>query len=156
MAMTTTNRRKAKPGDLLEIETPKGLAYVQYVGQHPEYGDVIRVLPGFHEHRDSDFNGFIEKPGYLAFYSARASVAQGLSRIVGSYPLGIEVPNNVRRAGARAKTGEILTWIVESDGYEIVRERLSEMEKQLPIAAVWDHELLVMRISQEWMPEKEG
>ncbi len=154
--MGATDRKKAKPGDLLEIETQNGFAYVQYVGKHPEYGDVIRVIPGFREHKPADFIDMIEKEGYIAFYSAQASVKQGLSRIVGSYPQQSMVPRNVRRAGARAATGKILTWIVEMDGREIVREKLSEVERQLPIAAVWDHELLVLRIDEEWSPEKEG
>lgn len=154
--MTNTNRRKVITGDLLEVQTPHGLSYVQYVGKHPEYGDVIRVLPGSYEHRMSDFTALIEKPGYVAFYSARASVAQGLTEIVGSYPLQIEVPRNVRRAGARARTGRILTWIVESNGQEMVRKELTETEKQLPIAAIWDHELLILRISEHWSPQQEG
>ena len=154
--MTTTNAKTVRPGDLLEGETPQGFFYVQYIGKHPEYGDVIQVFAGLLENRLADFTALSGKPGYLAFYSARASVKQGLTKVVGSYPLSWEIPRNTRRAGARARTGEILTWIIESDGQELMRKQLSEPERQLPIAAIWDHALLVVRISEGWSPEKEG
>lgn len=147
-----------KIGDILEVQTPRGLSYVQYVGKHAEYGDVVRVLPGWHEHRITDFAALTARAGYLAFYSARAAVKAGLAKTVGWRPLpgGVEVPRILRRAGARGRTGEILTWIVENGGQETMRRQLSEAEKKLPIAAVWDHELLILRMSQEWLPEHEA
>lgn len=39
----------AKEGDVLEITTEKGFAYVQYTHYHPECGELIRVLQGFYE-----------------------------------------------------------------------------------------------------------
>src|SRR5688500_16504040 len=41
----TTRRKRARPGDVLEVRTSRGLAYVHYTSRHPEYGDAIRVLP---------------------------------------------------------------------------------------------------------------
>src|SRR5262249_9219450 len=102
------------------------------------------------------FGALCGKSGYLAFYSARAAVQEGLVKLVGSCPLSKDVPRNTRRAGARGRTGKILTWIIETDGHELMRTELSEAERQLPIAAVWDHALLAMRISEGWSPEKEG
>jgi hypothetical protein len=153
-----SSSRRLKPGALLEVQTPRGLSYVQYVGKHAEYGDVIRVLPGCHERRMTDFAALIAKTGYLAFYPARAAVTRGSVEIVGLGPLpgGVAVPRSLRRAGARGRTGEILTWIVENGKEETLRRELTEAEKKLPIAAIWNHELLVLRMSQRWSPEQEG
>ncbi|MFC1597737.1 hypothetical protein ACFL5Q_07360 [Planctomycetota bacterium] len=154
-----TNRQRAKPGDLLEVKSSRGLSYVQYVGKHPEYGDVILVLPGCFKGRPSDLTCLVdEAAGFLAFYSARAAVLQDLAEIVASHnlPSEIEVPTKLRRAGARGPGGEVRTWIIENEDHEIVREKLSDLEKQLPIAAIWDHELLTRRISEGWRPENQG
>src|SRR5262245_8231971 len=104
-------------------------AYVQYVGKHPDNGEVIRVLPGLHERQVSDQAALINQPGYVAFYPARYSVKHGGARIVGSYPLKVEVPRIVRREGAITRTGEVLTWVIEDEGHETVRKQLSEAEK---------------------------
>lgn len=39
------------PGDIVEIETPRGLAYVQVTHDHPSYPQVVRALPGLHPAR---------------------------------------------------------------------------------------------------------
>lgn len=147
-----------RPGAVLELRTPKGLAYVQYVGKHPEYGDVIRVLRGLYDNRCTNFAEVTEQPAYFGFYSAHAAVKEGLVEIVSTIPLAenVGVPDQLRRAGARERGGKVLTWIVENGGVEQVRQSLSELERKLPIAAIWDHELLIRRISSGWTPEQEG
>lgn len=40
-----------EPGDIVEIETPRGLAYVQVTHDHPFYPQVVRALPGLHPTR---------------------------------------------------------------------------------------------------------
>jgi len=37
-----------------------------------------------------------------------------------------------------------------------VKSTLSEEERRLPIAAIWNHEFLVQRVSEGWRPEMEG
>ena len=49
-------RIRKKIGDIIEIPTSKGLAYVQYTHQHtspPVMGSLIRVLKGFYKTRPS-------------------------------------------------------------------------------------------------------
>lgn len=41
-------------GDIVEIRTPRGLAYAQYTHEPPQFGSLIRVLPGLYESRPSD------------------------------------------------------------------------------------------------------
>ena len=50
-------RVRKKIGDVIEIPTSKGLAYVQYTHYHqapPVYGSLIRVLKGFYKARPSE------------------------------------------------------------------------------------------------------
>jgi len=156
--MTEGVRQRVRTGDLLEIHTPKGHSYVQYIGKHPEYGDVIRVLPGCHSQRPTDFSQLIGGPSYLAFYSVRVAVNTGFAEKIETFnvPADAKVPTRLRRAGARSRDGRILSWIIECDGHETVEQQLSEVQRQLPIAAIWDHELLVLRIVENWLPDQEG
>jgi hypothetical protein len=156
--MTKIARTRVNVGDVLEVRSSRGYSYVQYVGKHPEYGDVIRVFQGCFNARQFDVGSSATHTAYLAFYSARAAVSQGFAEIVETIPLpaGTRVPSHVRRAGARGTGGEIRTWIIEKDGQEVVKHELTESERQLPIAAIWDHELLTLRISEKWDPSQEG
>jgi hypothetical protein len=156
--LNTSVRKRVKTGDVLEVKSSRGYTYIQYVGKHAEYGDVIRVLPGIYDRSLPDVREIVESVGYLGFYSARAAVSQGLAMILGPFPLpsSTSVPINVRRAGARGPDGTVLTWIIEREGQEFVRENLTDSEKQLPIAAIWDHELLMLRVCEGWHPSKEG
>jgi hypothetical protein len=48
------------------------------------------------------------------------------------------------------------TWIIEDGASELVTKKLSETERELPIAVIWNRELLVQRVSEGWRPEMEG
>lgn len=155
--MATFHVKRLRVGDFLELHTPSGFAYVQYVGSLPEYGDVIYVLSGLYVHSQIDFKFMNYKGLYYTFYPARKAVKIGLVRIVASAPLpkGVEVPKRLRRVGARNSDGKIITWIIEDDNYEKVRTELSADEEKLPIACIWNHELLIFHILQGWLPEQE-
>jgi hypothetical protein len=154
--MAALTRRKLKSGDILEVFLPAGIGYVQYVGTHAEYGDAVRVLSGHYASRVADLSGLLSDAGYLAFYPATAAVAEGLVSVAGSLPLpaGCGVPTHLRRAGARAPDGKILTWIIEKDGTDTVCRELTDAERQLPIASIWSHEGLTTRMSQGWSPDQ--
>jgi ribosomal protein L34E len=62
--MGLVTRRRPRIGDVIEIETPKGLAYAQYTYKHdtpPRYGALLRVLPGLYEARPSDFSDLVQQ-----------------------------------------------------------------------------------------------
>lgn len=53
---------KLHPGDVVEIETSGGLAYVQVTHNHPSYPEVVRALPGLHESRPANIEGLAKEP----------------------------------------------------------------------------------------------
>jgi len=156
--MTSTHTNRVKTGAILEIELKQGFAYVQFVGQHSEYGDVIYVFKKVFPAAISSLDDIAQIYGYIAFYSAKRSVKVNLSKIVGVLPLqeNVTVPSCLRRAGARGTGGKIHTWIVERNGAESVVDKLTAEQLRLPIASIWDHELLKIRISEAWTPESVG
>lgn len=145
---------KLRPGDVLEVSTSDGLGYVQYIGEHDEFGGTIWALPRLVPERPADLSTLPWEAGYFAFYPARAGVQRQFATIVGSIPLeGRMVPTRWRRAGARAGDGRVITWMVSDHGTEIMRESLGKEELRLPVASIWNHEMLVHRLQEGWRPE---
>jgi hypothetical protein len=147
-------RRELQPGSILEVGTPIGLAYLQYIGEHEELGDTVWVLPGYFEERPAEWSTLAWARGFYAFYPARAGVKRKLVNVVGSVPLDDRsVPVVLRRAGARSSDGKVLTWMVSNGSREELREELSQDERSLPIAAIWNHEMLLQRLREDWSPK---
>ena len=154
--MTPKTTKRVTPGSVLEIELSGRVAYAQFVGQHAEYGDVIYVFKPTFPKSIPNVAELAAVDGYIAFYSARRSLKEGMSRLFGILPLAGSrvVPSCLRRVGARGTDGEILTWIVEDREVQIVVRKLSSDQLRLPIASIWDHETLKSRISEGWSPER--
>jgi hypothetical protein len=136
-------------GDIVATTTPDGTAYVQYVGALPEYGDVVRVEPQLHGGPAPELAALFGE-AYFTFYPARIAVRRGLACVVGHLEAP-PIPARWRRAGVRRGEG-IESWVIEEESVERVTRRLTEAELQLPIAAVWNHELLLTRIAERWRP----
>ena len=151
-------RVRLKPGAILELHTSRGLAYLQYVGKHADFGDVIRVLYGFHKTRPPDLAGLAKSPGYYTFYAVRASASAGFVEVVSNaipLPSEVAVPEELRRPGMIDKEGNVLNWIIERKGIKSIHRTLTESEKVLPILAIWSHDLLVTYVTEEWTPSQE-
>ena len=55
---------KFKFGDIFELKTSKGLAYLQYVNEYtkpPNYGKLVRVLDGTFQDRPTDFKQLVKR-----------------------------------------------------------------------------------------------
>jgi hypothetical protein len=152
-----TSTKKARYGDVAEVSTPRGVGYLQYVGKHPSYGDVIRIVPGLYAVRPADLEKVVQNVGFVTFYPFSAAVRRGFLEIVANYPIpaGGEAPARVRRAGAMAPNGRVLTWIINGEQGDYVREKLTPEETHFPIAEIWNHEMLIHQLASEWRPEKE-
>lgn len=155
----TKRRKQARPGDVLEVSTPRGLAYVHYTYfTYKPYREAIRVLPGFFGTRPADFTALVNSPeAFFSFYPARAAVSQGLVEIAAHHPVPPEkaFPAVYRRAGARSREGRVLAWLIcEGTNETLVRE-LSDEQRYLPIFSIWMHDSLVSALVKQWRPEQD-
>jgi hypothetical protein len=144
-------------GDLVSIRSKHGVALVHYVCRDAFYGHAIYVYSVWHKTLQQALRTPLPN-GYLTFYPAQSATLQGLAKIVASAPLpkGIQLPIRHRRAGASNRQGDVLAWfIVAADGVERMKRRLTDADRQLPIAAIWGHQYLKDRITERWRPEQE-
>lgn len=152
-----TKRKRARPGDILEVSTSRGLAYIHYTARHPEYGDTIRVLPGFFATRPADFASLAASvEAYFTFYPVGAAVYHGLVQIVARIPVapGKELPLRYRRRGA-SNSERIITWFIWDGTKDTLVWELSEADRHLPIASIWNHEALLYYLVHDWRPEQD-
>jgi len=158
--MPATSRVRSRIGDVIEIPTPKGLAYAQFTHKHdtpPRYGSLLRVLPGLFPQRPSDFSELLSQPPvFTTFFPLGAACNRGIVRIVASEPIpshsaSFPVFRNWHRDRNGKRAGPWFLW----DGLREWRaERLSpEQLREYPPLGVWNDNLLVERILAGWRHE---
>ncbi len=60
---------KLKIGDIVEINTAKGLAYAQYTHKHKQYGALLRVFGRLFDARPDGFVDLINsRPAFMCFF----------------------------------------------------------------------------------------
>lgn len=131
----------------------KRFGYVQFLGEHREYGDAILVSPVLYDRQAHFATGFFSS-GYVTFYPAAVSVSNKLVEVVAqSSPPSL--PKRFRRPKAE-RDGAVESWVIEGGWRDVVRQNLTDEERKLPIAGVWNHEFLRAQIAKGWTPETDG
>lgn len=142
-------------GDILEVECPAGVAYISYAGRDANLGDAIWVIPEVFRQPTQDWSTVFGRNGYFAFYPAGTALRRKLVRKVGYSTEALRVvPVKRRRELAVDDSGVVTSWLI-TDGRDRTPKRDSELtdeEKGLPIASIWNHPLLIERIVSGWMP----
>ncbi len=147
--------RRLKIGDVYEIRTPKGFAYMQLTHMHrepPVLGDLVRVMPGFYSERPSDLESIIQnEERFRTFIPINATIKIGLAEFVRTIP----VPESKRPFPHFRLRADILGeraswWIWDGEKDSKVGRTLTEEQRQLPICSTWNGVLLVERIVSGW------
>ena len=106
-------------GDIVEIKTPKGLAYVQYTAKHtapPVFGELIRVLPGLYDSPPVDFSALAkEKEKYFVFTPITLACRKKWATVVSNEAVpvraqGVPIMRMANRIGAGGKVGDWYLW----------------------------------------------
>jgi hypothetical protein len=148
-------RKRPRIGDVIEISTPKGLAYAHYTHRHdtpPKFGALIRVLPGLHKVRPVTFASLVQASAqFITFFPLGAACSRGIVSIVANEPL----PEHAAvfptfRSGARGKDGLVKTWWLWDGKKQWRVGELTQKMRAFPIRGVWNDTLLVERICSGW------
>lgn len=151
--------KRVRPGDVVEIQTRAGLAYVQYTHEHETFGALVRVLPGFHRSRPSDFGPTVrQKERFTVFFPLQAAISRGIVQIAGHE----DVPDHARdfplfRAAGNVdfRTGRVLDWWLWDGEREWRVGQLTPEQWQLPAREIWNDTMLVHRIEAGWTPDQD-
>lgn len=158
--------KRARIGDIAEINTPKGLAYVQYTHDGGDMGELVRVLPGLYPVRPANLVELAqEKELYFIFYTLNYALRDGDTEIVcnqavpewaKSYPL-------MRRPGGWDESGRTLNWLIADASKPMTIEGLRQMlnvrelnpeQERLSIYKLRPHPVMVKELARGWAPER--
>jgi hypothetical protein len=148
---------KTQIGDIFEIQTPAGKAYLHYIKKDPKAGrELVRILPGLYSERPSDFQQLASlEEQYLLFFPVSAAKRKRIIEWVGFYPAdNIDMPKFMR--DEFNVKGESLGWhIVDTQTWhrELVKD-LTPEQRKLSDWASWNDTLLIKRLLEGWSLEK--
>ena len=143
------SRKRAKIGDVFLVNAGDKDAYIYYAGKHSEYGDGIFVFSD--NPAEDDCKCVV--PRYFTFYPLQHACRQGLVIYQGNNDRNLCIPSEMRRAGARRADGTVKTWIVSGGDGDMLVQKLLPIQRKLPIAAIWNHEMLCLRLERGWKPD---
>lgn len=153
--MGATTGRRAQIGDVFEVSTARGLAYLQYGRDYPEWSPLVRVLPGLYPQRPEDLGRLVAGPTRFVLLYPIDSAARNpdLAVWVGNFPLPAEpLPRYFRRpdrvAGFRTVSWAI--WDLQRDVRSNIPVPLPDDVRNLPHSAVFNHAALIDVIERDW------
>lgn len=155
-----TGHRGVRIGDIVEIRTPRGLAYAQYTHEDAQFGSLIRVLPGLYESRPSDLARVArEQHLWVTFFPVSVGVRRGLIALAGH----AEVPSDAARFPVfkvpglhDPRTGRPLDWGLWDGKRESGPLELSNDQWRLPTLQIVNLKALIHRIVTNWRPEQDA
>lgn len=151
-------KSRVRAGDILAIPTRCGVALAQVTHQHrdpPKLGDLIRVFPGFYDRSANLKEIVVLDEQFQTFVNAASLITHGFAEVIGTE----EIPSEkqafpVFRMSAGIPEGADNWWL-----WDGTREwkvgRLSEDQKQMPIASTWTGPYLIDRICEGWSHVRE-
>ena len=159
--------RKARIGDVCEIQTPKGLGYVQYTHEHPDMGQLVRILPGLFLERPIVSELVKTRELYFTFYVLNHAIRKLLASVVSNEPIpewAKTVP--LMRFDRSFDRIERPNWLIADAFFELTVENLKRTlphlkhvltpeEETLSIHALWGHQAMVDSLVEGWTPSRD-
>jgi hypothetical protein len=149
--------KRPRIGDIVEIPTKRGLVYAQYAHRKKQFGELLRVLPGFLTERPSDFAHLVEQPPrFVAFFPLGAAINGGIFKVIANIP----VPESAQKLPLFRAPGHIDRqgrvhdwWLWDGERSWRVGRCLQPEHRSLPLQEVINDTLLIERIEEDWTPE---
>lgn len=147
-----------RTGDIFEIHTPEGKAYLQYITTDDVSGELVRVLNGtfLQTPKSEELEKLvIARKRFKVHFPLKAAQRKGIVHKVGHSESGdLSKPQYMR--AKKVVRGELHGWhIVETTtGKRELVDSLSEEQIKLSPWGVWNDTLLIERISKGWSLER--
>lgn len=140
------------PGDIIEVETPKGLAYVQLTHTHPSYPPVVKFLKGPYQSRPDNVTVLAGEAAPIAMVPLTGVLKKlGLKH---TRVASAEIPRGERdfpifRMPIRDKKGEIIYWwFWDGQGLTYSTELMEQQEK-LPMREIMSSERFLDQLATD-------
>ena len=142
-------------GDIFEINTPKGKAYLHYIHEEPKIKrQLTRVLQGLYLERPNLDELAGRKEQYMIFFPMTAAYNRKIIDRIGHFAADIFSKPKYMRSEHNVR-GENLGWhIIDTDTWKMeLVKKLTPNQKQLSDWASWNDTLLIERLISGWSLE---
>lgn len=146
-------------GDVIALDTSKGVALAQVVHRDRLYGTLIRVLQPLFETIPADVVAAVRAPDrFYTFFPVNAAISKGIVQKIGQAPVPPEAQAFpvLRVKGDIQKNGSVSTWWLWDGTKEWPVGLLDAETRRLSIAEVVNDTLLRQRIESDWTPSADG
>lgn len=144
--------KRIKLGDIFEIKTANGYAYLHFVFKDEKVGELIRVLPGVYQERPHNVSELAMKgERYMVYFPVSAALRKKIIELVSFYQADDFTKPKLMRMEHWVR-GEFLGWfIVDTNTWKmnLVKTLTNEQKKLSPWGIVNDT-LLIERINENW------
>lgn len=159
--------KNARIGDIAEIKTPEGLAYVQYTHDNASMGQLVRILPGLYAERPADIAQLAKQQElYFIFYTLDHALGAGQTKIVAHEPIPTWARRYplMRNRGATDRDGNTRTWKIMDASTQLTLDALKNAptifeltpeQRKLSIRVLSPHPALVKHLALGWTPERD-
>lgn len=144
---------RKKIGDVIEIETKRGLAYALYSHEHKMYGSLLRVFERKFPARPERFDALVQEPlQFETFFPLGAALHRKIVAVAGH----VVVPVHLHRfplfrdGVANPKTKQVANWWLWDGEREWMIGSLKEEQKSYPIRCIVNDTLLIEWIESGW------
>ena len=144
--------KRIKVGDLFEIETAKGKAYLHFIYIDKELGSLIRILPGMYKERPENLDDIVNnKENFMIFFPLLAAFKKNIVYFVDNYNEKKYTKPKYMRAKHIIADSFLGWYIVNTDTWDrqLVKE-LTPDYKELSPWGIWNDTLLIENITNEW------
>lgn len=151
-----------RPGDVCEVETAIGLAYIQVTNHRFKmYGYAIRLIEGVYVGRPSEMSEIAQRNTKYYFFTPLQAIVRSRKHRYFHFVGNFALPHSEESPPAflgiiLGAGGTVRKWLVNAGDREIYEtEKLSPREKKLSVLGLISPLLLREWIETGWTPEKE-
>ncbi len=147
--------KKLELGDIFELETKKGLAYLQYVKEPKDQNEIekVRIFYDLHNKRPSQLKDTICGEFFFLSFILKSAFKEGIVKKIGniSIPNDLTFPSFMRTEHLFKddwwQIVNVKTWERESI------ENLTDEQKKLSPWGTWNDTLLIENLENGWRLE---
>lgn len=146
-----------KAGDVFSIGTSNGLAFFQYVTKNKLMGQLIRVLPGEYVEKPDLLSLVAKETNFWIFFPLNAAFKANIVHKIEN----IQIPDHslkfpLFRTGVPNASGFVKNWGLWDGDKSWLIGTITDEQRKLPIRGSWNDTMLISRIEQGWLPEKDS
>lgn len=143
--------KKAKIGDIFEINTGNGIAYIQLIAEENGSGEFVRILPGIFEESKIDLQDIVQgEEMFSTFFPISFAWKKEMVKKVGH----VSVPDEkqripIMRMGVDYSDKKPIHWTLLEGGKQVPSKDM-EKERKIPIVNIPSFDTL-----QKWILQNE-